>query len=458
MVESENRKEKYTIPLREFFDKGTTRDVACRIERLKALRRAIIEQMKEINAALWSDLRKSEGEAYLTEIGMVLGEINYHVKHLRQWAKSRRQATPLAVWPSKSWIMYEPYGVVLIIAPWNYPFQLLLEPLIGAISAGNCVVLKPSPFAPATAEVIKKIVAAVFEPGYVSVFDGEGNVAELLLSERFDYIFFTGGSHFGQHVMEMAAKHLTPVTLELGGKSPCIVGRGANVEIAARRTAWGKFINAGQTCVAPDYVFVHKNQRAEFVEAVRLTVKRFYGDRPCDSPDYPRIVHREGTERLANLIHASGQVVFGGEVNVEERYIAPTVLIDVEADSLIMREEIFGPILPVLTYREIDDVIRFVNKRDKPLALYYFGPKREAREVLSRTSSGGACVNDTIVHLANPRLPFGGVGMSGVGKYHGKASFELFSNLRSVVKSFTFFDNPFRYAPYKCLNLLKRFM
>ena len=458
MVESENRKEKYTIPLREFFDKGTTRDVACRIERLKALRRAIIEQMKEINAALWSDLRKSEGEAYLTEIGMVLGEINYHVKHLRQWAKSRRQATPLAVWPSKSWIMYEPYGVVLIIAPWNYPFQLLLEPLIGAISAGNCAVLKPSPFAPATAEVIKKIIAAVFEPGYVSVFDGEGNVAELLLSERFDYIFFTGGSHFGQHVMEMAAKHLTPVTLELGGKSPCIVGRGANVEIAARRTAWGKFINAGQTCVAPDYVFVHKNQRAEFVEAVRLTVKRFYGDRPCDSPDYPRIVHREGTERLANLIHASGQVVFGGEVNVEERYIAPTVLIDVEADSLIMREEIFGPILPVLTYREIDDVIRFVNKRDKPLALYYFGPKREAREVLSRTSSGGACVNDTIVHLANPRLPFGGVGMSGVGKYHGKASFELFSNLRSVVKSFTFFDNPFRYAPYKCLNLLKRFM
>ena len=458
MVESENRKEKDTIPLREFFDKGTTRDVACRIERLKALRRAIIEQMKEINAALWSDLRKSEGEAYLTEIGMVLGEINYHVKHLRQWAKSRRQATPLAVWPSKSWIMYEPYGVVLIIAPWNYPFQLLLEPLIGAISAGNCVVLKPSPFAPATAEVIKKIVAAVFEPGYVSVFDGEGNVAELLLSERFDYIFFTGGSHFGQHVMEMAAKHLTPVTLELGGKSPCIVGRGANVEIAARRTAWGKFINAGQTCVAPDYVFVHKNQRAEFVEAVRLTVKRFYGDRPCDSPDYPRIVHREGTERLANLIHASGQVVFGGEVNVEERYIAPTVLIDVEADSLIMREEIFGPILPVLTYREIDDVIRFVNKRDKPLALYYFGPKREAREVLSRTSSGGACVNDTIVHLANPRLPFGGVGMSGGGKYHGKASFELFSNLRSGVKSFTFFDNPFRYAPYKCLNLLKRFM
>ena len=236
------------------------------------------------------------------------------------------------------------------------------------------------------------------------------------------------------------------------------MGRGANVEIAARRTAWGKFINAGQTCVAPDYVFVHEDQRAEFVEAIRLAVKRFYGDRPYESPDYPRIVHREGTERLARLMHSSGQVVIGGEVNVEEKYIAPTVLIDVDPNSPIMREEIFGPILPVLTYREIDDVIRFVNKREKPLALYYFGPEREAREVLNRTSSGGACVNDTIVHLANPRLPFGGVGMSGIGKYHGKASFELFSNLRSVVKSLTFFDNHFRYAPYKHLNLLKKFM
>lgn len=439
MVESETRKEEYTIPLREFFDKGMTREVACRIGRLRALRRAITGQMEEINAALWSDLRKSGGEAYLTEIGMVLGEIDYHVKHLRRWVKPRRLATPLAFWPSKSRIMYEPYGVVLIIAPWNYPFQLLLEPLIGAISAGNCVVLKPSPFAPATAEVIKKIVAAVFEPGHVAVFDGEGDVVEQLLKERFDYIFFTGGPRFGQHVMEMAAKHLTPVTLELGGKSPCIVGRGANVEIAARRTAWGKFINAGQTCVAPDYVFVHEDQRAEFVEAIRLAVKRFYGDRPYESPDYPRIVHWEGTERLAHLMHSSGQVVIGGEVNVEEKYIAPTVLIDVDPNSPIMREEIFGPILPVLTYREIDDVIRFVNKREKPLALYYFGPEREAREVLNRTSSGGACVNDTIVHLANPRLPFGGVGMSGIGKYHGKASFELFSNLRSVVKSFTFF-------------------
>ena len=458
MVELETKIEEYTIALREFFNKGATRDVAFRIGRLKALKRAIIEQEKEISAALWSDLRKSEGEAYLTEIGMVLGEIDYHVKHLRRWVKPRRLATPLVFWPSKSRIMYEPYGVVLIIAPWNYPFQLLLEPLIGAISAGNCAVLKPSPSAPATAEVIRKIVTNVFGPAYVSVFDGEGNVVEQLLKERFDYIFFTGGPRFGQHVMEMAAKHLTPVTLELGGKSPCIVGRGANVEIAARRTAWGKFINAGQTCVAPDYVFVHEDQRAEFVEAVRVAVKRFYGDCPYESPDYPRIVHREGTERLARLMQSSGQVVVGGEMNVEEKYIAPTVLVDVESDSPIMREEIFGPILPVLTYREIDEVIRFVNEREKPLALYYFGPRQEAREVLNRTSSGGACVNDTIVHLANPRLPFGGVGMSGVGKYHGKASFELFSNLRSVVKSVTFFDNYFRYTPYKHLNLLKKFM
>lgn len=458
MLELETRKEKCTIPLREFFDKGTTRDVICRIRRLKALRQVIVERMEEINAALWSDLRKSGGEAYLTEIGMVLGEIDYHVKHLKRWVKPRRLTTPLAFWPSKSRVVYEPYGVVLIIAPWNYPFQLLLEPLIGAISAGNCVVLKPSPFAPATTGVIKKIIAAVFEPDYVSVFDGEGEMVEQLLKERFDYIFFTGGPRFGRHVMEMAAIYLTPVTLELGGKSPCIVGRGADVEIAARRTAWGKFINAGQTCVAPDYVFVHEDQRAEFIEALRSVVKRFYGDNPRESPDYPRIVHREGTERLVRLMRSSGQVVVGGEVNVEEKYIAPTVLVDVETDSPIMREEIFGPILPVLTYREMDDVIRFVNKREKPLALYYFGSKREAREVLNRISSGGACVNDTIVHLANPRLPFGGVGMSGIGKYHGKASFELFSNLRSVVKSFTFFDNHFRYAPYKHLNLLKKFM
>ncbi len=458
MVELEDKKGEYTLPLRNFFDTGVTRNVIHRIEHLKALKQAIIDRMGEINAALWSDLKKSEGEAYLTEIGMVLGEIDYHVKHLKRWVKPRKLVTPLAFWPSKSRVMYEPYGVVLIIAPWNYPFQLLLEPLIGAISAGNCAILKPSPFAPATANVIRDIIASVFEPAYVSVFDGEGDVVEQLLQEHFDYIFFTGGPRFGQHVMEMASKHLTPVTLELGGKSPCIVGQGANMEIAARRMAWGKFINAGQTCVAPDYVFVHEGKRTEFVDAVRRAVKQFYGDNPHDSPDYPRIIHQEGTKRLMHLMHSSGQVVVGGEVNVEEKYIAPTVLVDVEPDSPVMREEIFGPILPVLTYRDMDEVIRFVNKREKPLALYYFGSEREAREVLDRTSSGGACVNDTIVHLANPRLPFGGVGMSGIGKYHGKASFELFSNLRSVVKSFTFFDNPFRYAPYKHLNLLKKFM
>lgn len=458
MIEPEVKEMRYTRSSREFFETGVTRDVAYRVGRLKALRQAIRERVERVNAALWSDLGKSEGEAYLTEIGMVLGEIDYHVRRLGRWTREQRVATPLAFWPSRSRVLHEPYGVVLIIAPWNYPFQLLLEPLIGAVSAGNCVLLKPSPFAPTTTGVIREIVDSVFEPGHVAVFEGDGEVVEELLRERFDYIFFTGGSRFGRHVMEAAARHLTPVTLELGGKSPCIVGREADLEIAARRVVWGKFVNAGQTCVAPDYVLVHEEQRTAFVEAMKRAIGRFYGDDPYRSPDYPRIVHRAGTERLARLMSSSGQVVIGGEVRIEERYVAPTVLIEVESDSPVMREEIFGPLLPVLTYREVGEAIRFVNGRDKPLALYYFGPRREACEVLARTSSGGACVNDMLVHLANPRLPFGGVGMSGMGKYHGKASFELFSNLRSVVKSFTFFDNPFRYAPYKHLNLLKKFM
>lgn len=441
-----------------FFNTDVTKNIAYRIEKLKALKRAIRERIGKVNAALYEDLGKSAGEAYLTEIGIVLGEIDYHVKHLRRWARVRRVRTPLAFLPSKSRIMYEPYGVVLIIAPWNYPFQLLVEPLIGAISAGNCAVLKPSPFAPATTKVVQEIVSAVFEPGHVSVFEGDGQVVEELLRERFDYIFFTGGPRFGKHVMEAASKHLTPVTLELGGKSPCIVGRSADMELTARRIAWGKFVNAGQTCIAPDYVFVPEEQREAFVEAMRRVIRQFYGEDPRKCVDYSRIVHRAGTERLTALMRTSGRIAIGGEVVWEERYIAPTVLVDVEADSPVMQEEIFGPLLPVLTYRDMEEVIRFVNEREKPLALYYFGSSREARKVLARTTSGGACINDTLLHVGNPRLPFGGVGNSGIGKYHGKATFELFSNLRSVVQSSTCLDNTFRYAPSKYLGLLKRFL
>lgn len=457
MTES-NTRHGYAESLQVFYKQGITRDISWRLAKLKELKKAILSRVESINKALWEDLRKSEGEAYLTEIGVVIGEIDYHVKHLRRWAKGKRVPTPLPFLPSRSRIMYEPYGVVLIIAPWNYPFQLIMAPLIGAISAGNCAVLKPSPFAPATTKVLGEIVAAVFAPGHVAMFEGDGEMVNRLLEERFDYIFFTGGPRFGRQVMEAASRHLTPVTLELGGKSPCIVDRDANLEIAARRVAWGKFLNAGQTCVAPDYVLIPAEREAAFVAAVKRAIQLFYGENPAESPNYTRIIHQEGTKRLMKLMHSSGQVVVGGEVDVEDKYIAPTVLTGVEPDSPIMREEIFGPVLPILNYKELDEAIDFVNKREKPLALYYFGPSASAEKVLKYTTSGGACINDTIIHVGNFHLPFGGVGTSGMGKYHGKASFELFSNLKSVVISPTFIDNHFRYAPYKHLKLIKKFM
>lgn len=448
----------YVESIRQFYRKGITRDVSWRLAKLKELKKSILSRVGDINRALWEDLRKSEGEAYLTEVSMVVGEIDHHVKHLKRWVRGRRVAMPLPFLPSRGRIMYEPYGVVLVISPWNYPFQLLLEPLVGALAAGNCVVLKPSPHAPATAKVIGEIVSAVFEPGHVRVFEGDGQMVNRLLNERFDYIFFTGGARFGREVMEAASRYLTPVTLELGGKSPCIVDRGANIEIAARRIAWGKYLNAGQTCVAPDYVLVPAELETTFVVAVKRAIQRFYGENPADSPDYTRIIHRAAAERLARLMLSSGQIVVGGEVDIEGKYIAPTVMTGVEPDSPLMQEEIFGPVLPVLVYRELDEAIAFVNAREKPLALYYFGTSKTAKKVLKTTTSGGVCVNDTVIHLANPRLPFGGVGMSGIGKYHGKASFELFSNLKSVVISSSFIDNHFRYAPYKHLNLIKKFM
>ena len=379
----------YTESLRQFYRKGITRDVSWRLAKLKELKKSILSRVGDINRALWEDLRKSEGEAYLTEIGVVVGDIDYHVKHLKRWARGRRVATPLPFLPSRSRLMYEPYGVVLVISPWNYPFQLLLEPLVGALSAGNCVVLKPSPHAPATAKVVGEIVSAVFDSDHVCVCEGDGEMVTRLLSERFDYIFFTGGARFGREVMEVASRHLTPVTLELGGKSPCIIDRSANIEIAARRIAWGKFLNAGQTCVAPDYVLVPAELETAFVNAVKRAIQHFYGENPADSPDYTRIIHRAAAERLAHLMHSSGQVVVGGEVDIEGKYIAPTVMTGVDPDSPLMQEEIFGPVLPVLVYREFDEAIAFVNAREKPLALYYFGTSKMAKKVLKTTTSGG---------------------------------------------------------------------
>ena len=442
---------------RAYYATGVTRDIDFRIDVLRRLKEAVLEYEQEISRALWKDLHKSEGESYLTEIGVVLGEIRDCIKHLHQWSKDRKVSTPLFLFPSRSRIVYEPYGIVLIIAPWNYPFQLLLMPLIGAIAAGNGAVLKPSPYAPAVSEVITRIVGRVFRPEYVSVFDGGEEEAEALLKERFDYIFFTGGARFGQKVMESAAKQLIPLTLELGGKSPCIVGESCNIKLAVWRIAWGKFLNAGQTCVAPDYVLIPNHLKDEFIDRMKSAIFSFWGEEPQNSPDYGRIVHEAGTERLVRLMYSSGKVVCGGEYNIVDRYIAPTLLDEVKPDSSIMQEKIFGPLLPVIGYEQIEEAIEFVNNREKPLALYYFGDKKGEKQILNSTSSGGGCINDTIIHLANSRLPFGGVGRSGMGKYHGRASFELFSNCRTIVRSSSRMDIPLRYPPYK-VKWIKKFL
>lgn len=443
---------------RDFFAARSTRDVGFRIKVLKRLRQAIVDHTDALNNALWSDLHKSPAESYITEISLVLGEIDYHIKHLKHWAKAWKVPTPLAFFPSKSRIIYEPYGIVLIIAPWNYPFQLLFNPLVGAIAAGNCVVLKPSPLASHVAKVACRIVASVFDECHVSVFAGEGEELNRLLEERFDYIFFTGGPGTGREVMEKAARNLTPVTLELGGKCPCIVGKEANVDIAARRIVWGKLLNAGQTCIAPDYLWVHRDRKAELIGRMKHYITAFYGTDPKQSADYPRIISERAVERLIGLIGSSGSVLTGGDVDVKEKYVSPTLVDEPDKDSLLMQEEIFGPVLPVLVYDRVEDVTRDVNSRNKPLALYYFGDRGEGEMVLQHTSSGGACINDVVLHIANRRLPFGGVGESGMGKYHGYDSFKLFSNARAVVISSTWIDMALKYPPYKKWNLLKRVM
>lgn len=443
---------------RDFFAARSTRDVGFRITVLKRLKQAVVHHTDVLNEALWKDLHKSPAESYITEISLVLGEIDFCIKHLKRWTKAQGVPTPLAFFPSKSRIVYEPYGIVLVVAPWNYPFQLLFNPLIGAIAAGNCVVLKPSPLAQHVAGVVRRIIASVFDECHVSVFTGEGEELNRLLEERFDYIFFTGSPVTGREVMKKAACHLTPVTLELGGKCPCIVGKDANVEIAARRIIWGKLLNAGQTCIAPDYLWVHRDRKKELVERMSYYIEAFYGLDPKQSANYPRMINERAVERLIGLIGSSGKILTGGEVDIKEKYVSPTLIDEPDKESLLMQEEIFGPVLPILVYDLIDDVIQDINGRNKPLALYYFGGHQEADRVLKHTSSGGACVNDVILHIANRRLPFGGVGESGIGKYHGYDSFKLFSNVRAIVTSSIWIDVALKYPPYKKWNLLKKIL
>jgi aldehyde dehydrogenase (NAD+) len=441
---------------RDFFATGQTKEIDFRLAQLKALKQAILAHQTEVMAALHADLGKPEFEAYLTEIG-VTQEIDYAIKHLRTWAKPQKVSTSAITFPARAEIRSEPLGIVLIIGPWNYPFQLMIAPLVGAIAAGNCVLLKPSELSPHTSQVITKIIQATFQPQYIAVVEGGIEASQALLAERFDHIFFTGGTAIGKVIMEAAAKHLTPVTLELGGKSPCIVDTEIHLEHTARRIVWGKFMNAGQTCVAPDYLLVHRQVKPALLSAIQKTIQGFYGDDPEQSPDFGRIISSRHFNRLADLL--KDKILIGGETNAEKRYIAPTVM-EATWDDPVMADEIFGPILPVLEYEDLAEAIAQINARPKPLALYLFSSNKQTQaRVLRETSSGGVAINETIMQIAPHTLPFGGVGDSGMGSYHGKYSFDTFSHRKSVFYKPFWLDLKVRYAPYAGkMDLMKKLM
>jgi aldehyde dehydrogenase (NAD+) len=433
---------------RASFRGGRTRPASWRRAQLEALKSLLLKEESRICAALWADLRKPRLEVRLTEVGFVIGEIDDALEHLEKWMKPERKHTSLLAQPGRSWTVHDPLGVVLVIGAWNYPINLLLAPLVGALAGGNAAVLKPSEIAAHTSALMADLVPRYLDSEAVSVVEGGAEETQALLDERFDLIFFTGGSRVGQIVLEKAAKHLTPVVLELGGKSPCLVDRDASLEVAARRIAWGRFSNAGQTCVAPDYVLVHEAVELELVAHLRAAVNAFYGDDPRESPDYCRIVNDRNFERLSKLLQ-DGEVVCGGKAEAQERYIAPTILRRVSPEAPVMKEEIFGPILPVLTVPNMDAAIEFVTDRPKPLALYLFSNNEATQhKVVDRTSSGNACINDVIMHMVVPELPFGGVGDSGMGRYHGQWSFETFTHRKGVLSRTTHLDFPVRYPPY----------
>jgi aldehyde dehydrogenase (NAD+) len=446
--------------LRATFGSGKTRPVEWRREQLLRMRTMLVEREAELLAALASDLGKPPTEAWVTDVGFVISEIDHVLRHLRRWTRPERVWAPLVTRPARATIVREPLGVVLVIAPWNYPIQLLLSPLVGAIAAGNCAVGKPSEVAANTSATLARLVPQYLDTEAVTIVEGAVPETQALLEERFDYIFYTGNGRVGRVVMEAAAKHLTPVTLELGGKSPVIVDDTADLDVAARRVAWGKYLNAGQTCIAPDYVLVSRGVEEQFVERVRRAVFDFYGPDPKASPDYGRIVNESHLRRLVGLLDG-GKATIGGVVDEPERYLAPTVLQEVRPDAPVMHDEIFGPILPVVPVSDVDEAIEFVNGRDKPLALYVFTGDRSVRDrVLDRTSSGGAAVNGTMFHVAVPELPFGGIGPSGMGAYHGKASFQTFSHAKSVLRKGTKPDPDLAYPPYtpRKDRLMRRFL
>ncbi|NFA62000.1 aldehyde dehydrogenase [Clostridium sporogenes] len=442
---------------KKFFDNGYTKDINFRIEALKKLKYSIKINENNIFKALKKDLNKSEFETFITEIGIVYDEINVAIKNIKKWSKTKKVRTPITNFLASSYIYNEPYGVVLIMAPWNYPFQLIMAPLVGAISAGNCILLKPSELAVETEKIIVDIIKDTFNDEYISVVTGGVEGSEALLKEKFDYIFYTGGINVGKIVMKAAAENLTPIILELGGKSPCIVDKDADIDLAARRIAWGKFLNAGQTCVAPDYLIVHKNIKEKFISLMEKYIVKFFGKNSFESEDYPRIINERHFKRLEGYLD-EGKIVFGGKRDINNLYIEPTIIEEINFKNRIMQEEIFGPVLPVIEFEDISEVIDIVKNNSKPLALYYFSEDKEKQKfVIKNIQFGGGCINDTIMHLATSTLPFGGVGNSGMGGYHGIASFETFSHKKSILKKSNLIDIKIRYAPFKGkINLARK--
>lgn len=438
---------------REYFLEGRTKSINFRMEALSILRKAIKENELEINEALKKDLNKSSFESYMTEVGMTLHALSNMEKNIRKWARKKHVQTPIAQFHGKSFIIPEPYGLTLVIAPWNYPFLLSMEPLIGAIAAGNCCILKPSEYAPSTSAILAKIIKQSFGEQYITVIEGGIEENTILLEQRFDYIFYTGGVLVGKIIMEKASKNLTPITLELGGKSPCIVDETANLQLAAKRIVFGKFLNAGQTCVAPDYLFVHKSVKEEFIKYLKRYIHEFMGENPINCDNYVKIINEKHFNRLLLLMQEE-QIVHGGKSDEKSLKIEPTILDHITEQSSIMQEEIFGPILPVMTFDKISEVELYIVNKEKPLALYLFTTNKEVENrILNNVSFGGGCINDTIIHLATSNMPFGGVGNSGMGAYHGKASFDTFSHYKSIIKKYNWIDLPIRYLPYTDLKL-----
>ncbi len=443
----------------KFFLTGKTLNFAFRKNALRKLKSTIREHENDFYEALFQDLHKSRFESYGTEIGFVLEELSYNLKKLKRWMKSKRVSSGIVSFPAKSRITHEPVGTVLIIAPWNYPFQLLMAPLIGAIAAGNTVILKPSEISEHTGAAIERILNAAFEEDYIRVVTGGSEVSQQLLALDFNYIFFTGSPRVGKIIMQAAARKLIPVTLELGGKSPCIVSRDVDLKLTARRIAWGKFLNAGQTCIAPDYLLVHEEIKEALLREIENTIHQFFGKDVRQSPDYPRIISRPNMERLATLLEGV-KVVSGGNYDMDERYFEPTLVDEVDFEKPVMQQEIFGPILPVITFQDVEEAIRRVNSRPRPLALYVFAKNKGfQKKIISAIPAGGVTVNDTLMHIAGSKLPFGGVGNSGIGKYHGFESFRAFSNIKPIVYRGRWIDVPIRYAPYGSkLKIIKYLM